>query len=477
MDAIKSNPVVGVGPNRFVNQWLLSKPVGINETVFWNVDFKSGVGLIPTFMVTTGVLGILAFVLFLASIVYAGVRALFLKPVEDITSRLMLLITFLGVIYLWIFAIVYVPDNVVFALAFLFTGLFVGALVEAGATKNFNFHIGKSPRFGFLSILAVVLLIIASLATLFGVTKKAIAMQYFQNGLTAVTVSGDIDKASRLISSAIWLDGQDYYYRTLSQVNVLKMRQVVSQQGVAPEVLRQQFQTISGEAITNAREATKIDDTQYGNWVSLGDVYSELVPIGVGGAYELALQSYDKSLSLNPTNAMVFLNVARLEIAKGDKEKAKGFIGQALQRKSNYAEALFMLAQIQAQEGKVKDAIKTTEQATLVAPQDVGLFFQLGLLKYMSQDYKGAVVSLEKAVSIVPSYSNARYFLGLSYAKVGKKAEAIAQFKEIEKLNPDNTEVKTILRNLGAGVDPLQTISPPAQPPEKRSDLPVKDTN
>jgi tetratricopeptide (TPR) repeat protein len=204
-------------------------------------------------------------------------------------------------------------------------------------------------------------------------------------------------------------------------------------------------------------------------------VYAELVPLGVGGAYELAAQSYQKSLAYNSTNPGAFLSLARLELAKGDKDKAKAYIQQALQQKSNYTAALFLLAQIQAQEGKIKDAIKTTQQAAVVSPQDVGVFFQLGLLDYIAQDFQGTISALERAVALVPSYSNARYFLGLSYAKVGRRTDAIAQFTEIAKLNPDNNEVKTILRNLGASREALETISPPAQPPEKRATPPINE--
>ncbi|KKW05574.1 MAG: hypothetical protein UY39_C0056G0002 [Candidatus Kaiserbacteria bacterium GW2011_GWC2_49_12] len=36
------------------------KPLGVNFTEFWNVDFYSGVGFIPTSFVTVGLLGVVA---------------------------------------------------------------------------------------------------------------------------------------------------------------------------------------------------------------------------------------------------------------------------------------------------------------------------------------------------------------------------------------------------------------------------------
>ncbi|MBI2053212.1 MAG: hypothetical protein HYT41_00490, partial [Candidatus Sungbacteria bacterium] len=48
-------------------------------------------------------------------------------------------------------------------------------------------------------------------------------------------------------------------------------------------------------------------------------------------------------------------------------------------------------------------------------------------------------------------------------------------FMRIEKLNPDNAEVKRILANLAAGKPALDGIVPPASPPEKRKDAPVSE--
>ena len=51
------DPLLGAGPNEFAGEWLKYKPDGINGTVFWNTDFGYGVGLIPTFLTTAGILG------------------------------------------------------------------------------------------------------------------------------------------------------------------------------------------------------------------------------------------------------------------------------------------------------------------------------------------------------------------------------------------------------------------------------------
>src|SRR3989344_4947752 len=61
--SLTADPVFGVGQNRFAYEWLRHKPPAINNTIFWNTDFNFGIGLIPSTVVTTGVLGFLAWII------------------------------------------------------------------------------------------------------------------------------------------------------------------------------------------------------------------------------------------------------------------------------------------------------------------------------------------------------------------------------------------------------------------------------
>ena len=68
--SIKDNLFFGSGPNSFLSQWIVNKPINVNDTIFWNTDFANGIGLIPTFAVTTGLFGILSWLLFLGFFAY-----------------------------------------------------------------------------------------------------------------------------------------------------------------------------------------------------------------------------------------------------------------------------------------------------------------------------------------------------------------------------------------------------------------------
>jgi tetratricopeptide (TPR) repeat protein len=201
-------------------------------------------------------------------------------------------------------------------------------------------------------------------------------------------------------------------------------------------------------------------------------VYESVVPARVNLAYENAMKSYESAAALNPLNPAVYLLAAQLEASIKKLPEAKQFIGKALQVKNNYSDAIFLLSQIQVAENSIKDAITSLLVLAQLNPQDPTIFFQLGLLYYNSGDNVNTGIVLSKAVELSPDYSNARYFLGLAYARLGKYAEAVDQFEAVARLNPDNEEVANILTALKAGKSPFQAVTTP----EKAKTPPVKDS-
>ncbi|MBI5816826.1 MAG: tetratricopeptide repeat protein [Candidatus Yonathbacteria bacterium] len=469
--SLLKDSIFGIGPNRFSNAWLSYKPDGVNQSTLWNVDFDAGAGLIPTFAITTGVIGIIAWLFFLGLFLYRSFTAVLSLAVGRI-SHYLLFSSFLGAAYLWIVSIFYVPNIVIFSLAFLMTGVFIAALVETGIGKNYNFSFLHDPRTGFISVLILVLFILGTITGGYVLFQKFLSVVFFQNGLNASKL-GDIDNTLSSISRAASFSEYDVYYRNLSAVNIARLNSILSQKGVSQDTVKAQFQSESRFAITNALRARDLDPTNYQNWVALGNAYETLAPFGVQDAHEEAKKAFDTAISLNPKSPALLLNRARLDLEK-DKESAKTYIAKALTLKSDYTDAIFTLSQIQAGEGNLASAIASVEVASVISPNDVGIFFQLGFLRYKNKDWQGAISAFERAIELSPSYSNARYFLGLAYDKAGRTGDAINQFQTIQTLNPDNSEVRGILSNLRAGRDPLGTETP-AQAPEKRKEPPLKE--
>ena len=473
-ETIANNPIFGIGPNRFINQWLLLKPSGVNASPFWDIDFTFGISTVSTFAITAGIAGLLAWIVFLGSIVLVGFRTLFAFSSDRLSHYLVVSSFFLS-LYLWIFMFLYVPSNALIALAFLITGAWVGLLTSLGVYRQIRFSFTKNPQRSFVSVLALLVLIIGSVTSGYVVWQKFNAAVLFQKSASAFA-AGDITSSATSMNRAAQLGGHAIYYRSLADLNISELGVIINEKSLSVDEARTQFQTTLGSAIDNARHAIEYDPTDYLNFVSLARVYESVVPLNIDGAYENAKRAYEEALKYNPKSPVMELNLARLalsQVAKKGHDEARSHIAQALVLKNNYTDAIFLLSRIEADEGRISDAISSAEIASLISPNDTGLFFHLGLLRYTNKDYQGAISALERAVQLQPNYANAKYFLGLSYAQVGKTTSAIIQFEDIVKSNPENTDVEKIIANLRSGKTAFAGGEAPT--PDKRKTPPIQE--
>ncbi len=463
------NLFLGSGPNTFTYQWLKFKPVDINQTMFWAVGFQSGVGFLPTLFITTGLLGIFAWLFFLGIIFYYGIKAVGYSE-NDIVKSL-LFGSFLGSAYLWIFTFIYNPGIFVLILTFLVTGLFLAMLAKSGYLQTREFSFIDKTSFGFVFSLVAVLMLIISISGFYMLFQKYWAIYSYNKGLMAFNIGGDLEKAEGYFVKAARFDKQDRYYRSLAELGMVKIAVILKQQ-LPKEEAKTQFQNVLADTVQNAQTAVDLNPTGLSNWFVLGQVYENIIPLKVQGSREAALEAYSRASKIAPTDPRPFLLSARVEAQSGKNEEARAYLISALELKRNYTAALFLLSKITAQEGDLKNAIAQTEAARLTAPNDIGVLFQLGMFYYQDKDYGNAQPVFEKIISLNPNYSNARYFLGLVYEKNGNDPAAIKQFEAIQELNPDNTEVKKILSNLRAGKYALSNIDPE---PEDREEPPIEE--
>ncbi|RJQ31296.1 hypothetical protein C4572_02585 [Candidatus Parcubacteria bacterium] len=466
-EALKSEPLLGTGPNTFAYNWMKYKPAVVNNTIFWNSRFNSGVGYVPSLAGTLGIVGFIGIAGFLVILLSQWKKSLPSAREMDMADFLTF-VSFLSSVYLWIFMIIYTPGPVIISLAFVMTGLFLGLLVKSGKIRSFDvsFAGGKAYVSG---LIAVMLLGSITLAYLY--TQKLLAVINYGRALEVFASSGDAIKTNNELLKAIKKDKQDEYYRTLSELSLIYLNQLAANKDMPREELGPLFQNALSSAITSAKEAVNLNPEDTANWMQLGRVYEMVVPLKIEKADEYALDSYAKAGVKSPLDPSPYVASARVVAQTGKLKEVRGYLNGALRIKPDYVSALYMLAQLESEEGNLKEAISRVGQVAAIS-QDAGSYFQLGLMNYQNKDLDQARMALERAVGLNSEYANARYFLGLIYDRQGLRDKAMEQFKNIEKNNPDNEEVKKILANLASGKTALAEISPA---PEKRDEPPVKE--
>lgn len=459
----KQNALLGVGPNMFKELWDLKMPQNINLTQFWAAEFSFGSGFVPTMAATTGILGFLSILIFLAMYIKSGFKSIFLSS-QDINLRYVSSTSFFVSMFLWAMAFIYSPSISILGLTFVFTGIFAGTLVLQGMTETTKINIFKNPKVNFASVFIIVVLLISSVAFGYFVWERVLAAYVFQKGDS---------------SNAVNLAPTDLYFRGISGEALSKVGDIigsVSSVDNLSESQKTEIQSAVSLSINAAREAISWDPKNYQNWFALGRIYEVLAINGLAGASESAKAAFTEAQLRAPVNPAIPLAFGRLSAMDRNLDEARAYISKAIELKGNYTDAYFTLAQLEVSDNNIPGAIKSVEAATLLDPQNAVLYFQLGLLKYNNKDYAGASKAFERAVEIIPDYANARYFLGLSYDRLGRDSDAIDQFENIQKSNPDNSEIRLILSNLKAGRSPFSDAKPPVDDkPEKRSNPPIEE--
>lgn len=491
--------LLGSGPGTFGLEWSLYKDAAINQTIFWGLRFNQGFSWLATLIATSGILGFLALLVFLGICLFLFLKKLLLdEEKEEVALGTAL---FLGFSFLALAAFLYPANLVMVWLLFLAAGLLslVLAKENMGDFWSIESRLVKfeNPWAVFLSSLTAVLLLSLGVAALYFELGNVRAAFAEQAGVRALN-QGAVNKAIAEFERAARIQDNNFrYFHALAQARMEKIRTLVQRASVGQNV-QDEFRPAVVLTIQSMQKAIELYPVEPVLWRTQGALYELLIPF-IPGAEGSSFDSYRKATEYEPGNPAVWVDLGRAHLVLADrlqfvvsqatgqeKQQAQQFreevlkgAEQVLQRavevKGDFAPAHFLLAQTNIRSGNTKSAVASIEKVKLAAPFDVGIAFQLGLLYYQNNDFDRAQAELERAVSLNTNYSNARYFLGLIHDRKGNKQRAIKEFEQIEVFNPDNQEVKRILENLRVGKSALGGIVPPAEPPEKRKEAPVKE--
>lgn len=450
-----SSPLFGSGPGTFNAEWLKFRDRGLNETVFWNVDFTSGIGLVPTSFITTGIVGALAWLSFFGLFLYIGIRSLLFRAPEEPYARFVSIASFVGAVYVFTLAVFTVPGPVVLLLGFILAGLFVSSLRYGGSRREWGIIFSRNPRVGFIVVFALTLMLLASVFASYVVVERYLGSVAYAEAAQALS-AGNLDEAEAALNRSILFAPSDRAYQLAAAASVARMNQVANSQDLSPSEAQQQFQAALSNGIQAATMATEANPENYQNWVVLGNVYQSVVSLKIEGSYDAAKAAYERAIALNPTNPTLPFAVAQLEIAQGNAAAAEEALISAIGLKRDYTEAILMLSQLQVQQGKAREALEAAEAAAYFAPNEPVVLFQVGVLRLGVRDSAGAVQALTRTVELNPQYANARFFLAVAHATLGQNASAIAQLEAVAELSPENAQaVAADLATLRANRNPF----------------------
>ncbi len=162
--------------------------------------------------------------------------------------------------------------------------------------------------------------------------------------------------------------------------------------------------------------------------------------------YLKALNIYEKIIkNYGESNSVFFLYATCLDKV-GQWEKAKNILLDLLEKDSNDTYTLNYISYKLALKGEELNLAKTLIKRALSLDPNNGFFLDtLGWVEYKNKNYKSSVFFLEKSASILPKSSEILDHLGDCYLMLGRKKEAIFEWKKALKYET-NFEVITSIK-------------------------------
>ena len=421
--------VFGIGSGNFARAWQLYRPQTVIASPYFGYDFTQGSSTMTTFLVTIGIFGLVTFLMLMLSALYSTFVSYRQNPQgqEHFILGLLSLALVYFVFISWVLPLSY---------AMLVVWMVIAGLGLAKAPLT-EFH--PSKKIAFIMIPVALILVV----NMFITVNKVRAFSLYNQSQVASK-----ENIAPLLAKAITIYPFDGFYRVQVEYFIQANRSLVATASQDQEALKKEYLQNAQKAVDSGLLAVKLNANNYQNYVSLGRAYELAIPFDKEGGFDRAKKSYQEAVKLYPENPYLYVMLARLEASAGTKEGVRTSLTEAIKKKQNFADALYLMSQLEASDSKIDEAITYAVEAIKSSPNDPLVYIQAGLLFYGKKDYQNAVYALKTALEKDQNNANVAYFLALALRDGGRPDIAKQIGDELLRRNPGNADLKAFLESL-----------------------------
>lgn len=459
---LQKGKVFGAGPADFNNVWQQEKPNSVISSSYWDTIFTSSYSTFTTLFVTLGLVGSLAILLVIVSVI-VGVYKNIKRDSEnsylnwDDENKFYFLSSF----SLFIFATTsfFVFTNTTISIILFSLSL---ALISSNIITWKEKEVSKTAKTIFLVML--ILSLVGCLVAINRVRSTSISTK----SLTEYQTKGDLTKLESNLLRAARISGDDNEYRTLTQLYLYKAQGILSTTpatSTVDELQKNILSSING-AISSANTAINIDKENYNNYLSLASVYSFLMSIGGQNKevyYQTAKDNYNKALTLYPKNPSIPLTLAGLEYSYNQNAtNTLENIKKSLTIKPNYSSAYYILSQLAAQNNDRESALMYAGQAIQNDPKNIDAYLQYGILtlnkkELSKEELNQAYTAFISVLRLDQNNLTAAYYLSITYILAKDFDNAQIMITALNSLLPDNKKIIDLQNYLNSEKSPKTT--------------------
>lgn len=394
--SFRDKPFIGTGPSTFLFNFTQYKPLEFNYSKYWNVNFDSAFNEYLNILGTLGALGLLSFLAFTAVILNFGWSALHSRQGNLSAALSVSALTGVGLMLVH-------PTTPVIIVSLLAVLAMLMSLDRSISGKVEELAIGiKASRINRLSeadvaVSDVILLLIIILPTLlfevwgfWNLGKAVLADRYHRMALEAASMQSsppftcDNSPSGQKPSSAIvtynclrqaeqYNPRIDLYRRDLAQTNFALANAIAAAKGPADasptgsltDKDRSDIQTLLSQAITEGRVATALSPRSSLDWEILAAIYRQISGVAQN-ALDFSLDAYGRAIQRNPLSPVLRINVGGIYYSVKNYELAVRFFNDAVQLKSDNANAWYNLAIALRDKGDLPSAVLAAQQTTIL---------------------------------------------------------------------------------------------------------------
>lgn len=189
-------------------------------------------------------------------------------------------------------------------------------------------------------------------------------------------------------------------------------------------------------------------------WILKGALHESL------GEIKEARIAYHHVVELHPDCLTAVRALARLARSQADRPGERVYLARLALLEPHAPDALHRLAELDAEEGRLEDAVKGFRKVLLLDPADREVLLQLGLVYHRLGRYSQAEESLRSFVQESPDHPRA--LLGLAHVLRGKgeRYEARKLFERVHQVAPETREGRIALYELNVLAGRFQPSRP-----------------
>ncbi len=199
----------------------------------------------------------------------------------------------------------------------------------------------------------------------------------------------------------------------------------------------------------------KLSPLNFERKIEIGETYLELDDLEAANEHFQEAKKVVKRVA----GEMVSDSLMRIakKVAEKDKDMALQYMNEAIeQRGKELSKAdLWMFNErgiVLRQQGKWEEAIDNYEKARKVAPDDGGLFYNIGVAYMVGKQFRKAVQSFVKGIdtddTILRQSPAVPYNIGLAYMNIPNRKEALKMFRQALEVDPDYTAARKLVQKL-----------------------------